>query len=103
MGWPGPPTHRQYLATQTWLNLQWNQPSRADNYAMQIAYEVRRANAKNPRSVKMRHLQLRFEERKTAARMGPMTVEQVAAAKARWRGWIKRPILRVDAPQTLEG
>ena len=37
MDWPGPMTHRQYLAWQEWLQLQWNEPDRHDWYLMKIA------------------------------------------------------------------
>lgn len=42
MGWPGPMTHRQFLSWQIWLRLQWERPSRADWYSIQVAGEVRR-------------------------------------------------------------
>lgn len=37
MGWPGPMTDRQFQAWQAWLKADWNRPSRADHYAMQVA------------------------------------------------------------------
>lgn len=40
MGWPGPMTHRQFMAWQFWEAEQWNQPSRSDYYAMLIANRV---------------------------------------------------------------
>ena len=40
MGWPGPLTALQHLCHQEWLRQQWNRPSRADHYAMQIAREL---------------------------------------------------------------
>jgi hypothetical protein len=40
MGWDGPMTHRQFAAWQWWLLEQWNQPSRSDHYAMQVAAVV---------------------------------------------------------------
>lgn len=40
LGWPGPMTHRQFMAWMEWLESEWNRPSRSDNYLMQIAKEV---------------------------------------------------------------
>lgn len=40
-GWGGPVTHRQFEAVASWLDDEWNRPSRGDHYAMQTAMEVR--------------------------------------------------------------
>lgn len=38
MGWPGPMTHRQFLAWQAWQRLDIEQPQRAEIvYTMQVA------------------------------------------------------------------
>ena len=81
MGWPGPVTHRQYLAWIEWYKLEANHPDRSDWYAMQIAAEVRRANAKNPKSVNVKDMKLTFGDN-----AGPkMSREQAAAfSKAAW-------------------
>jgi hypothetical protein len=40
IGWDGPITHRQFLVWQAWLEKEWNNPNRADHYAMQIATTI---------------------------------------------------------------
>jgi hypothetical protein len=40
MGWGGPMTHRQFMAWQHWLLEQWNQPDRADHYAMGVSAQI---------------------------------------------------------------
>jgi hypothetical protein len=41
LGWGGPLTHRQYLAWQAWLDIQYDTPSRTDHYLMALTLEVR--------------------------------------------------------------
>jgi hypothetical protein len=53
-------THKQYMAWLAWLADQWNQPSRSDAYAMQVAAEVYRGNAKKPREVQAKQFVLKF-------------------------------------------
>lgn len=83
LGWPGPMTHRQFLAWQAWLDEQWDRPDRTDQYLMQIACEVARANAKHPDRLRLEHFRLRFGAARPAGRK--LTPEEAAAAsKARW-------------------
>lgn len=63
LGWPGPMTHRQYQAWQTWLEHEWDFPTKDQQYLMSIACEVRRVLAKNPDSHKLEHLKLKPRKR----------------------------------------
>ncbi len=54
-------THRQFLAWQAWLELEWDRPSRGDCYQMQVAAEVRRVLAKNPNRIKTNEFKLKFD------------------------------------------
>lgn len=99
MGWPGPMTHRQFEAWQAWLAEQWNQPSRTDNYLMQIACEVLRTRLKEPGKAEIKHFRLEFKEKKPPTKQ---TAAEVAAeAKARWRGMIPESS-RVPPPMPTE-
>lgn len=81
-------THRQYRVWMYWLEQQWNRPNRTDNYLIQIAAEVRRLFRKNPRSVKMEHMVLRFSKPKQHRK--PVDIKEVSrVAKSRWLGWLK--------------
>lgn len=89
MGWPGPMTHRQYLCWEVWLDLEWNRPNRTDHYLASVATEVRRGNARKPRSVGLKHLMLKFKTPTKPVRR-PLTEAEkkhaTAMAKARWIG-----------------
>lgn len=84
MGWPGPMTHRQFLAWHAYLAAELNQPDRSDHYAMQTALEIRRAVEAfggRPRRWALKDFALEFREQKEP----PVTPEQRAAmSKARW-------------------
>lgn len=101
MGWGGPMTHRQYLAWQAWLGMEWNRPSRSDHYLMQLALVTMRANMKHPGRVQMKHLQLEFKEvtrtaSKPEGRLDPRKIEKAAAvSKARWFGMLGKSGSRV--------
>lgn len=109
MGWEEPLTHRQFLAWQEWLNLQWNEPDRTDHYLMQVSYDIRRVNAKNPSRVKYKDTRITFkdtrataQEQKTNDTGEPvneqgLTKEQVSAiSKARWFGMMTRRVRIID-------
>jgi hypothetical protein len=49
MGWSGPMTERQYVTWMAWLDLELNNPSRADWYSMMVA---RATGAKNVEPIK---------------------------------------------------
>ena len=63
LGWPGPMTHRQFVAWQRWLRDRWEVPSRSDYYLMQIAFEARnilRSLGGGGRSLSMEDFRLQF-------------------------------------------
>lgn len=89
-------THRQAMAYNNWLDAQWNVPTRADYYAMQIACEVRRVMSEKPREVLLGHMKLDF---KPTAASKPMTPEQAAAAsKSTWLSIFGPKIRGLPAP-----
>lgn len=71
LGWPGPVTHRQYAAWQRFLLEDYNRPSRADHYAMQVAAEVFRTIARDPNGVRREQFGIHFPEAGTADRPPP--------------------------------
>jgi hypothetical protein len=84
MGLPGPMTHRMFLAWQAWLEMQWNKPTKTDHYLMQIAVEVRRVLAKDPRKIKLDDARLEFSKPGDKKKVP----EEVAGAMAmgKWLG-----------------
>lgn len=95
MGWPGPMTHRQYLAWDAWLDWQWDRPGLTEHYLMQAAWVAAQANAKNPRRLKMEQFRLRFGAEK--ARRPAAGREQAAAwSKAKWLGMMTMPVREVS-------
>ena len=55
-------TNREYLTWQAWFSDEMNRPSRSDYYLMQIACEVARVLAKDPRKIQQKHFLLEFSE-----------------------------------------
>mgnify|MGYP001574194689 FL=1 len=56
-------SRREYLMRIAWMEQQWNEPDRSDNYAMQIAAEVKRfreAFSKNPQAVALADMKIPF-------------------------------------------
>jgi len=94
MGWEGPLTARQYEVWQAWLDLQWNRPSRTDHYLMQIAAQVTRAAAKNPRSVKSEGFKIEFKTRDTPKNPAQKQIE-LQQSKARWGAILGKPASEV--------
>lgn len=84
LGWPGPMTHRQYLAWLAWLGAQWNLPDRNDHYLMQVALEVVRSRpTKQPVTLKLDDMKIPFRQQRHES--APATREQAAAwAKEVW-------------------
>jgi len=68
-------THRQFVAFNKWLDEQEFVPSRADNYAMQIAMEVHRLNfllSKTPPALTLKQFRLvKRVDKPTAAGQTP--------------------------------
>lgn len=67
MGWPGPITHRQYLAWMGYLRERDRNPSPDQWYMMAIAAEVRRTISKNPNQVQPSDCRLELREAKEAS------------------------------------
>lgn len=95
MGWMGPLTNRQYEVWTEWLDLQWNNPGVLEYYLMQIACQVTRSNAKNPKSVKMQNFKLEFKARNSNPQGKRQRDLQMAWSKARWAA-----IIGTDQPPT---
>lgn len=88
-------TYRQLLAWMCWLEQQWNEPDRHDYYLMQIAYEVKRGNAKRPSSVHWDKCKIPFKQVGQKQRVTPKQASD--RAKARWVGMMGVPVKVVDA------
>jgi hypothetical protein len=90
MGWDGPVTHRQFLAWMSWMEEQWDMPTRTDYYLMQIDNSVKRVLSKRPSAIKLEHSKLVFREKKKEV---PLTKEQAASiSKAKWVGMMTMPV-----------
>ncbi len=86
-------TNRQYNVWMEWLRQQWNNPSRSDNYLMQIAVEVKRVLSKTPNKIKHDQFEIpfTFKKRKAVSKLvaKEQTVEQATQrSKSRWFGWL---------------
>jgi hypothetical protein len=64
MGWPGPMTHRQFIAWCAWDGMQWNRPDRIEFYIMRLIAEVRRGWVKHPEQVDEREFKVSFTQTK---------------------------------------
>lgn len=73
-------TERQLDIWNAWFDIQWSRPSRTDWYIMQNGFETRRAHAKRPKLVKLKHMILKFGGGK--ATIDPKIA--LAYSKARW-------------------
>ena len=103
-GWPGPITHRQFVAWLVWLSEEQNRPSRTDYHIMRVAQRVQQVMRKNPNAVKLDHQQVKFERNLKQEQVasvwgdeddgppGPLTEEQykVAVTEAAKMDIIKR-------------
>ena len=85
-------THRELLVWNAWLDQEWDNPSRSDWYAMQVAAEVQRLyeqRLKSPKPVQVKDMKLNFTTEKDANK--PLRVEKKVAtawSKARWFSWL---------------
>lgn len=87
-------THREYRTWQVWLDQQWNEPSRTDNYLMQIAQEIRRVLHKHPERVKLDLFKILFEWRKRSVQPKITKEEATKRSKARWLGFLGMGVKR---------
>lgn len=81
-------THRECRTRLAWLDEQWNQPSRSDQYAMQIAMEVRRVLSKKPNAVELAHFKLKFGLREVKPVPKLSMADLTKQSKARWCGLV---------------
>lgn len=90
-------THRQYRSWNEWIERQWDRPSRADLYLMQIAMAVRQGQVKTPADVRLEDFRLKF---RTPSADG----KNSDAAKSRWMGAVGMSPRRytTDRPPTVE-
>lgn len=80
-------THREFRTWIAWLEIDWNRPNPDQAYLMQIACEVARVLAKNPRSIRLEHFKspMSFSFRRQRTRQ--LTREESAKRKkALWIG-----------------
>lgn len=82
MGWPGPMTHRQFLAWRAWLAMEWDRPSRSDHYLMQIASETIRPHLKKGAKVRPGDYKLSFTG--TGAKKKERPAQTLEENKAVW-------------------
>lgn len=77
-------THRLFAAWTAWLLMEWNRPSRTDQYLMSLTAEVRRILAKHPEKVKIKDFLLKFGDGKPPKKL---TEEEAGAlSMMKWLG-----------------
>ncbi len=111
MGWEGPMTHRQFTAWMRWLSVDSKRPKLTDYYLMQVACEVRRKFMRNPGSVKIKEMRLKFDQtkeesgltREEAARRSKLAwgIRLAAAQRAYDEGHVARPKASTAKPTRL--
>lgn len=86
-------THRQMLSWMEYLNIDADRPDKLENYLMQIAAEVRKTKAKNPRAVRIEDFKLKFVGGSTSSQepAPPASADRVAASKSAWAKIKKNP------------
>ena len=77
-------THREFLMWLWFFEDDLENPSKTEQYLMQIAAEIRAGNVKNPRSVKMKDFHLRFKKPKPE-QLSTTREQQAGLSKAMWR------------------
>ena len=79
-------TSTQFVEWQEYFDKEMNMPTKEDWYAAQLAAEVRRGAVKNPRTVKVEHLLLKFTM--AGKKEEPLSEEKIerltAQSKQRW-------------------
>jgi hypothetical protein len=102
MGWPGPMTHRQFQAWQSWWEIHREVPSKSDWYIIQLTDVVRGILGKQQALEKYI---LKWNS------SGPMTDEQRrrarehadVQAKMRWSMWLGTNLLETKNGATSKG
>lgn len=87
-------TERQFQAAVAWYKDTWNNPERLEYYIMQLTAILQAVNSKNPGSVSIDKLKIKFRERKrVTGKQSGFTKEQLSAiSKARWLGLMTMPV-----------
>lgn len=75
-------TNRQFTAYEAWDREQMNNPGKIEYYLMLIAYYVACSNAKNPKSLSLDKMRLRFKASADGSSQEPVNPEQVRYQKA---------------------
>lgn len=94
MGWPGPQTHRQFLAWQAWHDDDLGRPGKQEPYLMQLAQELRALSnlvvslggGKPGPLPKFEDWAIKYGRAKTPAERQADLEALAAAAKAVWLG-----------------
>jgi hypothetical protein len=87
-------TLRQFIRWNAWFFCRWNEPSRSDWYAMQIAAEVRQTNSR--RGVRPDQMRIPFRTLLPAGtKPPPLPADELKrrneAAKHRWVSYMTLP------------
>lgn len=85
-------SYREYLTTLSWLEEEWNVPSRSDYYMMQLITVVNRIMRKNPRSVKLEDAKMKFSRGPTKPQKSISREQAAAASKSRWLSFMTAPV-----------
>jgi hypothetical protein len=72
-------TVREMRVWLAWLDMELDKPDRSDHYAMQVACEVRRVLARNPRGIQVGDFRLRFHAPKSTS-----AAQAAQWSKAKW-------------------
>jgi len=89
-------THREYLAWLQWLENDYDIPSRADHYAMQIAQEIRRVAPSmfggKPNDIKRGHFYIQHNKPEERELTEAEKKSYLLQSKMRWFGALKIPM-----------
>lgn len=77
-------TWREYLARLEWIDAQWERLDKADNYRMQIAYEVRRSWMRDPGEFSDMKIKFRDPDCQDTDETGMSLEQATALAKSAW-------------------
>lgn len=93
-------TKRQIAAWLVYLKQKWDNPTTTEYYLMQVAAEIRRTKAKNPRRVKVQDLRIVFKSNKNHRNMTEEEKKRAAqASKNAWIGMFKGKVKVVNSSE----
>jgi len=91
-------TKRQIAAWLVYLKQKWDSPTTTEYYLMQIAAEIRRTKAKDPRRVRIEDLRIIFRSKRSHRDMTEEEKKQAAqASKNAWIGMFKGKVKVVNS------